>query len=635
MASQRQLYLHDNLPDLEVPFAPFHSRRSVVYGTKGMIACSQPLAAEAGLEILRKGGNAADAAVAVSAALNLTEPGSCGIGGDGFCLFFDAKTKEVKALNGSGRAPAALTLEKCRELGIKGREIPFLNINAATVPGCAAVWCDTIEQLGSGKVAVADALAPAIRMAEEGVPISEVSSHSWVKNHDVFLKQSPNFAEMLITDPESGKTHAPRPGEIYKNPCLARTFREVAEKGKAGFYEGRVAEAIVELVQSQGGVMTLDDLKAHTTTPVTPISINYGGENGVTLHETPPNGQGLTALIALGILEAIQEAGKVDLSKTEHNSALWLHTLISAVRLAFADTRAFIADPEHVRVPVEELLSKEYLAKRAALFDATKSSAVVNKGTPIASSDTVLFTAADQYGNACSYIQSNYAGFGTFAIPKGCGFTLQNRGCNFTLEEGHPNCIAPRKRPYHTIIPALVTRGAQKGGDLFMGESVSQLIACLKVEITLTIFPVFYSVRRHGKRVASKIWHEKVAQSTLTFTLLQGGFMQPQGHVQVLLNLLHHNLTVQSTLDSPRFCISADVPENAEKDGDIGTKVYLEEGIKPEVVEELKKMGHDVKLLTGHERAMFGRGQIIQKLPSGAWAGGSDPRGDGHAVPQI
>ncbi|GAA5920510.1 hypothetical protein JCM1841_003453 [Sporobolomyces salmonicolor] len=587
MASQRQLYLHDNLPDLEVPFAPFHSRRSVVYGTKGMIACSQPLAAEAGLEILRKGGNAADAAVAVSAALNLTEPGSCGIGGDGFCLFFDAKTKEVKALNGSGRAPAALTLEKCRELGIKGREIPFLNINAATVPGCAAVWCDTIEQLGSGRVAVADALAPAIRMAEEGVPISEVSSHSWVKNHDVFLKQSPNFAEMLITDPESGKTHAPRPGEIYKNPCLARTFREVAEKGKAGFYEGRVAEAIVELVQSQGGVMTLDDLKAHTTTPVTPISINYGGENGVTLHETPPNGQGLTALIALGILEAIQEAGKVDLSKTEHNSALWLHTLISAVRLAFADTRAFIADPEHVRVPVEELLSKEYLAKRAALFDATKSSAVVNKGTPIASSDTVLFTAADQYGNACSYIQSNYAGFGTFAIPKGCGFTLQNRGCNFTLEEGHPNCIAPRKRPYHTIIPALVTRGAQKGGDLFMVYGV------------------------------------------------MGGFMQPQGHVQVLLNLLHHNLTVQSTLDSPRFCISADVPENAEKDGDIGTKVYLEEGIKPEVVEELKKMGHDVKLLTGHERAMFGRGQIIQKLPSGAWAGGSDPRGDGHAVPQI
>ncbi|GAA5857901.1 hypothetical protein JCM1840_000958 [Sporobolomyces johnsonii] len=587
MASQRELYLHDNLPDLEVPFAPFHSRRSVVYGTKGMIACSQPLAAEAGLEILRKGGNAADAAVAVSAALNLTEPGSCGIGGDGFCLFFDAKTKEVKALNGSGRAPAALTLEKCRELGIEGREIPFLNINAATVPGCAAVWCDTIEQLGSGKVTVADALAPAIRMAEEGVPISEVSSYSWVKNHDVFLKQSPNFAEMLITDPESGKTHAPRPGEIFKNPCLAQTFREVAEKGKAGFYEGRVAEAIVELIQSKGGVMTLDDLKAHTTTSVTPISINYGGENGVTLHETPPNGQGLTALIALGILEAIQEAGKVDLSKTEHNSALWLHTLISAIRLAFADTRAFVADPEHVRVPVEELLSKEYLSKRAALFDPTKSSAVINKGTPIASSDTVLFTAADQYGNACSYIQSNYAGFGTFAIPKGCGFTLQNRGCNFALEEGHPNCIAPRKRPYHTIIPALVTRGAQKGGDLFMVYGV------------------------------------------------MGGFMQPQGHVQVLLNLLHHNLTVQSTLDAPRFCISADVPENAEKDGDIGTQVYLEEGIKPEVVEELKKMGHEVKLLTGHERAMFGRGQIIQKLPSGAWAGGSDPRGDGHAVPQI
>ncbi|BGO91449.1 hypothetical protein NBRC10512_003109 [Rhodotorula toruloides] len=587
MASQKELYLHDQLPDLEVPFAPFNSRRSVVYGAKGMVACSQPLAAEAGLEILRKGGNAADAAVAVSAALNLTEPGSCGIGGDGFCLFYDAKTKEVKALNGSGRAPAALTLGKCRELGIEGREIPFLNINAATVPGCAAVWCDTIELLGSGKVTMKDVLDPAIRMAEAGIPISECSSHSWVKNYEVFLKQSPNSAEMLITDPETGKTHSPRPGEIFKNPNLARTFREVAEKGKKGFYEGRIAEAIVELIQSKGGVMTLEDLKNHSTTPVTPISINYGGENGVTLHETPPNGQGLTALIALGIIEAIKEQGKVDLSKTEHLSALWYHTLISAIRLAFADTRAYIADPEHVRVPVEELLSKDYLRKRAELFNPAQSSPVINKGTPIASSDTVLFEVVDQYGNGCSYIQSNYAGFGTFAIPKGCGFTLQNRGCNFTLEEGHPNCIAPNKRPYHTIIPALVTRGDKKGGDLFMVYGV------------------------------------------------MGGFMQPQGHIQILLNMLHHNCNAQSTLDAPRFCISADVPEDPSKLGDIGTKVYLEEGVKQEVVEELKRMGHDIELLTGHDRAMFGRGQIIQKLPGGAWAGGSDPRADGHAVPQI
>ncbi|GAA6060015.1 hypothetical protein JCM10212_001173 [Sporobolomyces blumeae] len=587
MASQRELFLHDDFPTAEVPFAPFHSRRSVVYGTKGMIACSQPLAAEAGLEVLRKGGNAADAAVAVSAALNLTEPGSCGAGGDAFCLFYDAKTKEIKALNGSGRAPAALTLEKCRELGIDGREIPFLNINAATVPGCVAAWCDTIDSLGSGKVTIGDALAPAIRLAEEGVPISEISSYSWVKGHDIFLKQSPNFAEMLITDPETGKTHSPRPGEIFKNPTLAKTFREVSEKGKAGFYEGRIAEAIVDLVQSQGGVMTLEDLKEHTTTPVTPISINYGGENGVTLHETPPNGQGLTALIALGILEAIQEQGKVDLAKVEHNSALWLHTLISAIRLAFADTRAYVADPEHSRVPVEQLLSKEYLSKRAALFDAKKSTPVINKGTPLASSDTVLFTTADEYGNACSYIQSNYAGFGTFAIPKGCGFTLQNRGCNFVLEEGHPNCIAPRKRPYHTIIPGLVTRGKQPGGDLFMAFGV------------------------------------------------MGGFMQPQGHVQVLLNLLHHNHSVQATLDSPRFCISADVPEDASNEGDIGTMVYLEQGIDPAVVDELRAIGHDVELLSGHERAMFGRGQIIHKLPNGAWAGGSDPRGDGHAVPLI
>ncbi|GAA5840106.1 hypothetical protein JCM9279_002279 [Rhodotorula babjevae] len=585
MASQRELYLHQDLPDLEVPYQPFASRRSVVYGTKGMVACSQPLAAEAGLEILRQGGNAADAAVAVSAALNLTEPGSCGIGGDGFCLFYDTKSKQVKALNGSGRAPAALTLDKVRELGITGREIPFLDINSVTVPGCAALWCDTIEMLGSGKLTMKDVLAPAIRMAEAGVPIHEISSYSWVKNHDVFLKQSPNFAEMLITDPETGKTHAPRPGEIYKNPNLARTFREVADKGKAGYYEGRIAEAIVELIQSKGGVMTLDDLINHTTTPVTPISISYGGENGVTLHETPPNGQGLTALIALGILEAMQDQGKVDLNKVEHLSAEWFHPLISAIRLAFADTRAYVADPEHSRVPVDELLSKPYLAKRAELFDPKQSTAVINKGTPIASSDTVLFEVVDQYGNAASYIQSNYAGFGTFAIPKGTGFTLQNRGCNFTLEEGHPNCIAPNKRPYHTIIPALATR--TKDDSLFASYGV------------------------------------------------MGGFMQPQGHVQVLLNMLHHNSNAQATLDAPRFCISADVPDDAATDGDIGTKVYLEEGIRPEVVDKLKAMGHDVELLTGHDRSMFGRGQLIQKLPSGAWAAGSDPRGDGHAVAQI
>ncbi|ORY83489.1 lincomycin-condensing protein lmbA [Leucosporidium creatinivorum] len=581
------MHLHDSLPDLAVPYAPFHSRRSVVYSAKGMVACSQPLAAEAGRKVLALGGNAADAAVAVSAALNLTEPGSCGIGGDAFCLYYDAKTGEVKALNGSGRAPAALTLEKVRELGVEGREIPFLNINSVTVPGCAAAWVDTLEHFGSGKLTMADVLEPAISMAENGIPISEVSSYSWVKNHDVFLKQSPNGAEMLITDPATGKTHSPRPGEIFKNPTLAKTFRAVAEEGKKGFYEGRIAEAIVELIQSKGGVMTLEDLKNHTTTPVTPISINYGGEDGVTLHETPPNGQGLTALIALGILEAMQEQQKVDLSKTEHLSAEWFHALICAIRLAFADTRAYIADPEHSRVPVEELLSKEYLSKRAELFDPTKSTPIINKGTPIASSDTVLFEVADAEGNAVSYIQSNYAGFGTYAVPKGCGFTLQNRGCNFTLEEGHPNCIAPNKRPYHTIIPALVTRGNKKGGDLFMSYGV------------------------------------------------MGGFMQPQGHVQILLNMLHHGANAQTTLDAPRFCISADVPKDRETAGDIGTLVYLEEGVKPEVVEELKRMGHDVELLSGHARSQFGRGQVIQKLSSGAWAGGSDPRGDGHAVPQI
>ncbi|KAF5385415.1 hypothetical protein D9757_005383 [Collybiopsis confluens] len=551
----------------------FPSRRSVVYGTKGIVSSSQPLATEAGLEILRKGGNAADAAVATSAALNITEPSCCGIGGDAFCLFFDAKTKQVKALNGSGHSPEKLTLEYARSRGLTGRSIPLTDLNAVTVPGAAAAWVDTVEIFGSGKLSVADV-----------VPVSEINSYSWqhseVKPHK---KRLPNADEMLL----NGK--APLPGQVMKFPSLAKTFRELAEKGKDGFYRGWVAEAIVELIKSKGGVMELEDLAKHTTSFVEPIYYNYADE--LKVYECPPNGQGLTALIALGILESLQEQGAIKpLLEMEHNSAEYLHILVEAMRLAFSDSQYYVADPDVIHVPVKELLSKEYLAKRAVLIDPTKTNPTVVHGNPVNSSDTVYFSVTDQWGNACSYIQSNYAGFGTAAIPKGCGFTLQNRGSGFVLQDGHPNALEGGKRPYHTIIPCMVI----KNDELFLSYGV------------------------------------------------MGGFMQPQGHVQVLLNILR-GYTPQAALDAPRFCISAGIPDSQNSSsssaGDVNSEVYFEEGIPEATIQKLRDMGHDAREAKGFGRAIMGRGQVIQKINDASgqtvWAAGSDPRADGHAAAQI
>ncbi|CAK5264538.1 unnamed protein product, partial [Mycena citricolor] len=577
----------------------FHSRRSVVYSTKGIVAASQPLAVAAGLEILNKGGNAADAAVATSAALNVTEPSCCGIGGDAFCLFYDAKTKTVKALNGSGRSPEKLTLEYARGRGLTGGSIPLTDLNSVTVPGAAAAWIDTVEKLGSGNVTTADVFAPAIRLAEEGQRVmAEIgsesnrllsgpgldTSHRITQN--LIKNASPNGNEMLL----NGK--APLPGQIIQLPNLARTFRQLVEQGKDGFYKGRVAEAIVELIQSKGGVMELEDLAKHKTDFVEPIKYTYANE--VTLYECPPNGQGLTALVALGILESLQESGAIKpLLELEHNGPEYLHVMIEALRLAFADTQYYVSDPDVVPVPVEELLSKEYLASRAKLINPLKTNPEIVHGNPMNSSDTVYFTVADQWGNACSYIQSNYAGFGTGAIPKGCGFTLQNRGSCFVLQDKHPNGLAGGKRPYHTIIPAMALRG----DELFLSYGV------------------------------------------------MGGFMQPQGHIQVLQGMLR-GFTPQAALDSPRFCISAGSPDtqsqNTGNAGDINSEVYFEEGIPESTVEQLRgnaAMGHDARIASGFSRGMLGRGQVIQKLnaPSGrfVWAAGSDLRADGHAAPQI
>jgi len=489
-------------------------------------------------------------------------------------------------LNGSGRSPARLTIETARKSGITGDSIPLTNLNSVTVPGAAAAWVDVSATFGTGNVSFAEIMEPAIRLALEGVPVSEIHSHSWQRSESLILNASPSHAAMLLNG------HAPLPGQIMTFPDLARTFRSLVEHGKDGFYKGRVAQAIVNLIKSKGGVMEMSDLEGHESDFVEPIKYQYQGE--VTVYECPPNGQGITALIALGILEAMQESRSIKpLLEMEHNSVEYLHALIEALRLAFADSRYYVTDPDVEHVPVKELLSKEYLQKRAKAFDPSKATADVNHGSPVQSSDTVYFSVTDQWGNGCSFIQSNYAGFGTGAIPKGCGFTLQNRGSGFSLTRGHPNQLKGGKRPYHTIIPALATRGK----ELFLVYGV------------------------------------------------MGGFMQPQGHVQVLLNVLR-GFTVQAALDAPRFCISAGLPDaevkadEAKAAGDINSEVFFESEFLDRVVDELKSMGHDTRKVDGFAQGMMGRGQMIQKLTDAAsgrlvWAAGSDQRADGHSVAQI
>ena len=411
---------------------------------------------------------------------------------------------------------------------------------------------------------------------------------------------------MLKPDPDAQDgVRSPRPGEILRNPTLAQTFRALAAEGKKGFYEGRVAEELVKVVQDLGGYITLEDLKYHAETgsqETEAISLKFTGQDivekqapgtsdevnqGVEIWEHPPNGQGIVALMALGILEELERTGKIPkFTESQHNSAEYLHAVIESLRIAFADASWWVTDPDVEKVPSKDLISREYLAERAKLFSPQKASDILDHGSPAHNHcDTVYFAVTDKEGNGISFINSNYGGFGTSIIPKGCGFTLQNRGANFSLAPRHPNVLAPHKRPYHTIIPAMITNISD--GSL---HSV-------------------YGV--------------------------MGGFMQPQGHVQVLLNMLAFNYHPQAALDAPRICIAAGTPEGGKT---IDRTVYVEEGVSDEAVEGLKQLGHQVEVLTGWKRGMFGRGQIIRchyddgKL---IYSAGSDLRGDGMAIPVL
>jgi gamma-glutamyltranspeptidase/glutathione hydrolase len=544
-----------------LPPPTLSSYRSPVLARRGMVASSQPLASQAGLSMLMAGGNAADAAVAMAAALNVTEPTSTGIGGDCFALFYSARTRAVTALNGSGRAPAALTLALVQEQGLgSGRELPPYHAHTVTVPGACAGWCDLLERHGS--LPLADVLAPAIHLAEEGFPVAPLTAYFWARGAANQLRTAPGGQALTL----GGR--APRPGEVFRNPGLARTFRTVAQGGQEAFYRGEIARGIVRAVQAAGGVMALEDLAAHESTWDEPISLEY---RGARVWECPPNGQGVATLLALNVLAGF------DLESYPPLSVDRWHLLIEAMRLAFADARRYVADPGFHPAPLAGLLSAEYGAARRALINPLRAIPDVQAGTPLGSSGTVYLCAVDGEGNACSFINSNYMGFGTGIVPAGpagpWGFTLQNRGHNFALDPDHPNVLAPRKRPYHTIIPGLLTRA---DGSLLGPFGV------------------------------------------------MGGFMQPQGHLQVVVGLIDDGLDPQRALDRPRFCIES---------GTAGGAVALEAGLAVELVAGLEGRGHTLRPgVDGFERALFGRGQIIRCEPDGVLWGGSDPRADGCAM---
>jgi len=525
----------------------YSSRRSVVMARRGMVATSHPLAAQAGLRVLLAGGNAVDAAVATAATLGVVEPMSTGLGGDAFALIYWAKDGKVKALNASGRAPLAANLDDFRGRGLT--EMPTTGMLPVTVPGSVDGY-DAILQ-AYGTLSLAQVLEPAIEYASDGFPVTEIVSCYW------------HMAEQkLAATPDAARTYLPngrppRPGEIFRTPNLARTLRLIADQGRDAFYRGEIAEKIVKFSKANGGLLTREDFEQHHSDWVEPLWTDYRGHR---VYECPPNGQGLAALIAMNIVEGY------DLAAWGHNSDA-LHVLIEAMRIGMTDAAEYVADPEFADIPVEFLLSKEYARTRREALDMRRAVAEVRPGMP-AASDTVYLTTADQWGNAVSFINSLYMGFGSGLVAGDTGVTLQNRGALFSLDPQHRNCLEPGKRPYHTIIPAMVT----KDGKLCMSYGV------------------------------------------------MGGFMQPQGHLQVLCNIVDFGMNVQEALDAPRFMVTQ------------GKQVALEARSKPEVRDDLVARGHAVVVQEGWV-AGFGGGQVIAVDPvSGVWLGASEPRQDGCAV---
>jgi len=535
--------------------------RSEVIATHGMAATSHPLVSQVALDILKRGGTAVDAAIAANATLGLMEPTGNGVGGDLFAIVWDAKTQKLYGLNASGRSPRSLTLAKLREelRKLNATKIPPRGPLPVSVPGAVDGWFELHGKFG--KLPMKELLEPAIRYAREGFPVTEVIAEGWAANARL-LKQYPNYAETFMPN-----GRAPRKGEVFRNPLLANTLAAIAAGGRDAFYKGEIAQRIEQYFRANGGYLTAADLAAHRSEWVEPVSTNYRGYD---VWELPPNTQGVAALEMLNILEPY------DLKSMGFGSAEYLHLFIEAKKLAFEDRARFYADPQFAKIPLRALLSKDYAAKRRALISTEKAALeypVDNQA--IDQSDTIYMSVADEAGNMVSLIQSNYRGMGSGMTPDGCGFILQDRGELFSLKDGHPNVYAPGKRPFHTIIPAFVTKGGRP-------------------------------------------W--------LSFGVM-GGAMQPQGHVQILVNLIDFGMNLQEAGDAPRVRHdgSSEPTDEVMRDGG---EVILETGASPATVKALQARGHRVKVENDGD---FGGYQAILRDEHGVYFGASESRKDGAA----
>jgi gamma-glutamyltranspeptidase/glutathione hydrolase len=533
-------------------FAGAPAGRSVVRARTAMVATSQPLASQTGVEVLKRGGNAVDAAIAMAAVLNVTEPNMTGIGGDAFMLVYSAKTKKLEGLNASGRAPRALNAAHFAARSLT--QMPVTGMEPITVPGAFDGWVTLLEKHGTMKLE--ELLAPAIAVAEDGFAVMEKTSADWVPEVGKLKATAAAAATYLVNG------EAPRPGAIFRQPNLARTLRTIARGGRDAFYRGDIARAIVDYCRANKGFLSMEDFAAQKSEWVEPISTTYRGH---TLYEIPPNGQGLTALLMLNMLEGL------DIKAMRRDPVAYYHTMIEVAKIAFADRNRHLADPGFAKVPVKELLSKDYAATRRTLLNPARAIDPPAYGDVKVGSDTTYFSVVDKDRNAVSFINSIFHAFGSGIVAGETGIMLQNRGAGFSLEAGHPNRYEPGKRPFHTIIPAMVFRD----GRLLMSYGV------------------------------------------------MGGDIQPQGHTQVLVNLIDRGMNLQQAIDAPRVRYVA------------GRGVMMEEGLTEPVIAELTARGHE-RILPGpgvQHRALMGGGQAIMIDPeTNALLGASDVRKDGMAL---
>jgi gamma-glutamyltranspeptidase/glutathione hydrolase len=538
---------------------PFRAGRSVVMAPNGMVATSQPLAVQAGLDVLRAGGNAVDAAIAANATLGLVEPMSCGIGGDLYAIVWDAKSKKLYGLNASGRSPYRATRDFFASKRLA--EIPETGPLSWSVPGCVDGWEELHKRFGSQPLA--RLLEPSIRYAEDGFPVTEVIARYW-QGSEKTLSAHPDAAKTYLI---GGK--APRPGDIFRNPALARTYQEIARGGRDAFYKGRIAREIVTFSEKNGGLLSLKDFEDHTSTWVEPVHTTY---RGCKVWEIPPPGQGIAVLQMLNLLEGY------DLKKLGPDSADYWHLFLEAKKLAYADRARYYADPDFGRLPLAELISKPYADRRRKRIDPKKARTDVPAGDPkLGHGDTVYLTVVDKDRNCVSLIQSNYFGFGSGLVPGGLGFALQNRGTLFALDARHLNRLEPHKRPFHTIIPAFVTRD---GRPWF----------CFGV---------------------------------------MGGDMQPQGQVQVLINLIDFGMNVQEAGEAPRLeHIGSATPTGRPGRADGGV-VRVERGISEAIMEALRRRGHKVSQVPTNGGGYQG---ILIDPKTNMLHGGSEARKDGCAA---